>query len=119
MKKYRGLGFVLAAFFMAVGSVITSSAFSILFTLSMVIFLGQTVLQTTALKRILFFVQSIVLLVGFALQGYLVWEYAVAGFIGGALGAYIGTRYAIKKGENFARYALMGMSVVGVIALVG
>lgn len=47
------------------------------------------------------------------------WEYAVAGFIGGALGAYIGTRYAIKKGENFARYALMGMSVVGVIALVG
>lgn len=118
LKKYKGIGLVLAALFMAIGSVIISGAFSILFTLTLVAFYGMSVLQTTAMKRLLFFVQSVVLLVGFALQGYLVWQYAIAGFLGGTLGAYIGTKYSVKKGETFAKYALATMSLLGAIALI-
>ena len=69
------------------------------------------------MKRLLFSVQSVVLLAGFALQGFLIWQYAVAGFLGGVLGAHIGTRYALKKGEVFAKYALATMSLVGAIVL--
>jgi len=102
---------------MAVGSIIISSAFSILFTLTLVAFFGMSVMQTTAMKRLLFFVQAVVLLVGFAAQGYLVWQYALAGFLGGIFGAYIGTKYALKKGEAFAKYALAVMSLLGALAL--
>ena len=117
LRKYRGIGLTLAALLMAIGSVITSSAFSILFTLTLVSFFGMSVLQTTAMKRLLFFVQSVVLLVGFTLQGFLIWQYALAGFIGGILGAHIGTKYAVKKGEVFAKYALAAMSLAGAVAL--
>ena len=117
LGKHRTIGFVLAAVFMTIGSIIISSAFSMLFTLTLIAFYGMSVMQTTAMKRLLFSVQSVVLLAGFALQGFLIWQYAVAGFLGGVLGAHIGTRYALKKGEVFAKYALATMSLVGAIVL--
>lgn len=115
--KHKGIGLILASLLMIVGSVIISGAFSILFTLTLVAFYGMSVMQTTAMKRLLFFVQSVVLLVGFALQGYFIWRHGLAGFCGGILGAYIGTKYAVKKGESFARYALATMSLFGAVAL--
>lgn len=117
LKKYKTVGLFLASLLMIIGSVIISGAFSILFTLTLVAFFGMSVLQTTAMKRLLFFVQSVVLLVGFALQGYFIWQHSIAGFCGGILGAYIGTKYAVKKGESFAKYALASMSLIGAVAL--
>lgn len=117
LKKYKIVGLFLASLLMIVGSVIISGAFSILFTLTLVAFFGMSVLQTTAMKRLLFFVQSIVLLVGFAFQGYFIWQYGLAGFCGGILGAYIGTRFAVNMGERFAKYALAAMSIIGAMAL--
>lgn len=117
LKKHRATGLILASLLMAVGSIIISGAFSILFTLTLVAFYGMTVMQTTALKRILFFVQSVVLLIGFAVQGFLIPQHAIAGFLGGILGAYIGTKFAVKKGESFAKYALATMSFLGAIVL--
>ena len=117
LERYRGVGVFLAALLMAVGSVIISGAFSILFTLTLVAFFSMSVLQTTAMKRLLFFVQSVVLLIGFTIQGFLLWQPALAGFLGGILGAYIGTKYAVKKGEAFAKYALATMSLLGSIVL--
>ncbi|AGL61838.1 membrane protein of unknown function [Candidatus Saccharimonas aalborgensis] len=117
LKKYKKLGLALAAGLMVIGSIIISGAFSILFTLVLVVFFGMSVLQTTAMKRLLFFLQSVVLLIGFAVQGYLLLQYAAVAFFGGILGAHIGTKYAVKKGENFAKYALAVMALVGAIAL--
>lgn len=117
LKKYKRVGLILAALLMAVGSVIISGAFSILFTLVLVAFFGLSVLQTTAMKRLLFFVQSVVLLVGFTLQGYLSLPYALAAFFGGTVGAYIGTKYALKKGETFAKYALAAIALLGAVVL--
>lgn len=117
LKKYKTTGLVLASLLMAIGSIIISGAFSILFTLTLVAFYGMTVLQTTALKRILFFVQSAVLLLGFTLQGFLIIQHALAGFVGGILGAYIGTKFAVRKGESFAKYALATMSLLGALVL--
>ena len=80
-------------------------------------FFNMSVLQMTALRRLVGVVQSVVLFVAFTVQGYLIWQHALAGFIGGSIGSYIGTKYAIKKGETFAKYALAIMSLVGAVAL--
>ena len=117
LSNYRGVGLALAVILLTAGSIITSSAFSILFSLTLMTFYGLSVLQTTAFKRLLYLVQSVVLLVGFTVQGYLLWQHAVAGFLGGSLGAYIGTKFAVKKGESFAKYALASMSLLGALAL--
>jgi uncharacterized membrane protein YfcA len=62
-------------------------------------------------------VQAIVLLIVFVLQGYFIWQQALAGFIGGSIGSYVGTKYTVKRGEIFAKYALAVMSLVGAVAL--
>lgn len=117
LSRYSGWGLGLAASLLVVGSIIMSSAFSILFALTLVAFFNMSVLQMTALRRLVGVVQSVVLFVALAAQGYFVWQHAIAGFIGGSVGSYIGTRYAVKNGESFARYALAMMSSVGAIAL--
>lgn len=116
-NKYGRLGLALAILLLVIGSIITSSAFSILFALTLMAFFNMSVLQMTALRRSVGAVQSIVLFVAFAVQGFFIWQHAIAGFIGGSIGSYIGTKYAIKKGETFAKYALAIMSALGAIAL--
>ncbi|HRQ86520.1 MAG TPA: sulfite exporter TauE/SafE family protein [Candidatus Saccharibacteria bacterium] len=118
LRKHSKPGLVLAMFLLTIGSIITSSAFSILFALSLMAFFNMTVLQMTALRRLVGIVQSVVLFIAFTLQGFLIWQHALAGFIGGSIGSYIGTRYAVKKGEVFAKYALVIMSFAGAVALV-
>lgn len=117
LSKHSGLGLALAILLLVIGSIITSSAFSILFALTLMTFLNMSVLQMTALRRLIGVVQSIVLFIAFAAQGYFIWQHGIAGFIGGSIGSYIGTKYAVKKGESFAKYALAIMSLVGAIAL--
>lgn len=117
LSRYKGLGLGLAIILLIIGSIITSSAFSILFALTLMAFFNMSVLQMTALRRLVGVVQSIVLFVAFAVQGFFIWQHAIAGFIGGSIGSYIGTKYAVKKGESFAKYALAIMSLIGAIAL--
>ena len=117
LMRYKGLGLGLAIGLLIIGSIITSSAFSILFALTLMAFFNMSVLQMTALRRLVGVVQSIVLFIAFAVQGYFIWQHAIAGFIGGSIGSYIGTKYAVKRGESFAKYALAIMSLIGAIAL--
>lgn len=117
LSKYGNIGLLLAIVLLVIGSIITSSAFSILFALTLMAFFNMSVLQMTALRRLVGVVQSVVLFVAFTVQGYLIWQHALAGFIGGSIGSYIGTKYAIKKGETFAKYALAIMSLIGAVAL--
>ena len=118
LSKYKNTGLSLAIILLVIGSVITSSAFSILFALTLMVFFNMSVLQMTALRRLVNVVQSVVLFVAFAVQGYFIWQHGVAGFIGGSIGSYLGTKYAIKKGESFAKYALAIMSLIGAVALI-
>jgi uncharacterized membrane protein YfcA len=117
LSKHGNIGLLLATALLIIGSIVTSSAFSILFALTLMTFFNMSVLQMTALRRLVGVVQSVVLFVAFTVQGYLIWQHALAGFIGGSIGSYIGTKYAIKKGETFAKYALAIMSLVGAVAL--
>jgi uncharacterized membrane protein YfcA len=117
LSRYRALGLVLAILLLIIGSIITSSALSILFALVLMSFFDMSVLQITALRRLVGVTQSIVMFVAFTAQGYFIWQHAIAGLVGGSLGSYIGTKYAVKKGELFAKYALAIMSLIGAVAL--
>lgn len=112
LSKYRKFGLALAIILLIIGSIITSSAFSILFALTLMAFFNMSVLQMTALRRLVGVVQSVILFIAFAVQGYFIWQHAIAGFIGGSIGSYIGTKYAVKKGEVFAKYALAIISLI-------
>lgn len=115
--RHHRIGGACAAGLAIVGSIMPSSAFSLLFTIVLIRFFSLSVLEATSLRRVTGIVQSVVLCVGFAAQDHVVWQHAAVGLLGGGIGSYIGTRYAIKKGEQFATYTLAGVSLVGGVAL--
>ena len=98
-------------------SVITSSIFSILITLGLVQIFNLTVIESTAMRRLIGAVQSVIIFTILAWQGNFLVFHAIAGIVGGTIGSYMGTRFAIKKGEGFAKYALAVGAFVGAVAL--
>lgn len=117
LPQSRRLGMILGGVVLFIGSIVVTSAFSILFTVALTSLLGLSVLQATALRRQLGIGQSVVMFTGLTLQGSLLWQHAAMALIGGVIGSYIGTKYAIKKGELFAKWSLAIASVIGAIAL--
>lgn len=113
----RKLGIALIGLLLFVSSVITSSAFSILIAVCISAFFDMSILQTTALRRMIGIVQSVLIFIVLVLHGNFVWPHAVIGLLGGSLGSYLGTRFAIKRGETFAKYALAAGALAGAIAL--
>lgn len=117
MANKPTVGFLLASALLLIGSVINGSAISILFTLTVMSFFNMPIMQTTALRRYVGIWQSIALFVVLAAQGFFVWQHAVMALTGSSIGSYIGTKYAVKKGEIFAKYALALVGVISGIAL--
>ncbi len=116
-RRYRTVGLVMLALLIFISSIIMSSAFSILITLVMMNFLSLNVLQVTALRRMIGLLQSLILFILFALQGFFIWHIAIVAFTGGSLGSYIGTKVALKRGERFAKWALAVGAFAGAMIL--
>ncbi len=115
--KHRNIGIILLALLLVVGSIVMSSAFSILIALVMMSFLDLSVLKMTALRRLVTLSQSITLFIFLTLQGFFIWQHALAGLIGGSIGSYIGTKFAISRGEEFAKWTLAVGALLGAVAL--
>lgn len=116
-SKHRNFGIGLMILLLIISSIITNSAFSILIALTLISFFKLSVLQMTALRRLIITNQSIVLFVVLAAQGFFMWQHALAGIIGGSFGSYVGTRFAISKGETFARWALATSAAISSLVL--
>ena len=116
-KQNETIGIVLLGALLLASSFITSSAFSIFIAIVLAQVFKLSILQSTALRRIIGIVQSAVIFGVLAWLGNFLWPHAIAGILGGALGSYIGTKLAIKKGEKFAKYALAVGAVTSSIAL--
>lgn len=116
-KRYRNIGIAILILLLLVSSIITSSAFSILIAIGLSQLFNLSILQSTALRRLIGLVQSGVIFTILAPQGNLLVFHAIAAIIGGSIGSYLGTRLAIKKGESFAKYALAVGALIGAIAL--
>lgn len=81
----------------------------------MIIFFGLTALEANVMKRKSSIVLNLVVVLSLLGSGLINFKLGLFGMAGGLLGGYIGSRTALKKGESFARYALiLFMSVSGV-----
>ncbi len=116
-KRHRNIGIGVLVLLLLVSSIIASSAFSILITIGLSQLFDLSIFQSTALRRLIGLVQSSVIFAILASQGNFLLFHAVVAIIGGCIGSYLGTRFAIKKGENFAKYALAVGALIGAVAL--
>lgn len=116
-RRNKILGMGLLGVLLLASSFITSSAFSIFIAIVLSQVFRLSVLQSTALRRIIGLIQSAVIFGILLSLGNFLWPHAVAGIIGGSLGSYIGTKLAIKKGEKFAKYALTFGAIISSLAL--
>ncbi len=115
--QHRNIGIGLMILLLIVSSVIMSSAFSLLIAIVLIGFFDLSTLQTTALRRLVTLSQSAVLFAVLTVQGFFIWQHSLAGIIGGSIGSYIGTKFAISNGETFAKWALAIGALIGAVAL--
>lgn len=117
-RRSKVLGLTLLTVLLLASSFIASSAFSIFIAVVLAQSFGFTIMQSTALRRLIGLAQSAVIFGILVTLGNFVWPHAIAGIIGGSLGSYIGTKLAIKKGEKFAKYALaIGAGISSLVLL--
>ena len=72
---------------------------------------GYTILQRKAVSRIPILLSSIGSVVVFAVSGFINYGYATAMFLGMIIGGYIGTAFAIKKGDAWLK-PLLGIIIL-------
>jgi uncharacterized membrane protein YfcA len=116
-KQNQAIGIALLGILLLASSFITSSAFSIFIAIVLSQVFSLSVLQSTALRRLIGIVQSAVIFGILVCLGNFLWPHALAGIIGGSIGSYIGTKLAIKRGEKFAKYALAIGATISSLAL--
>lgn len=116
-KHGHVFGWLILAVTLLASSFITSSAFSIVVAVVLLQTFGLTVLESTVIRRMIGIIQSAVIFIILATLGNFLWQHALAGIIGGVMGSYIGTKFAIKRGEKFAKYALAAGATIGVVAM--
>jgi uncharacterized membrane protein YfcA len=61
---------------------------------------------------------DLIMIAGLAGSGLINFNYGFIALAGCLLGGFIGSRFAIKKGEKFARYALMALMLTSGIWLI-
>lgn len=116
-KRDKAVGIVIMGSLLLASSFITSSAFSILIAITLTRQLNLTILQGTAMRRLMGIIQSVVIFIVLASFGNFIWQHAVAGILGGIVGSNFGTKFAIKRGEKFAKYALCAGAIVSLAFL--
>lgn len=116
-KHSQTIGFILLALLLLASSFITSSLFSILIAIVLSQLFDMSIMQGTVVRRMIGIVQSAVIFAVLFWLGNFVWQHALAGILGGIIGSYFGTRFAIKRGENFAKYTLAGGAALSAILL--
>ena len=116
-RRNQIIGFVLLALLLLASSFITSSLFSILIAIVLSQLFDMSILQGTVIRRLIGIIQSLVIFGILFSLGNFVWQHAIAGILGGIIGSYFGTHFAIKRGENFAKYMLTGGAALSAILL--
>lgn len=110
-------GIVIVALPLIAACIIPGSAFYVLVSIALSTVFTMSILQTMVIKRFIGIVQTSVLFVLLAAQGFFTVSYGIAALAGGIIGSYIGTKFAIRKGERFAKYALAAVGFVSATLL--
>ncbi|HVO86440.1 MAG TPA: sulfite exporter TauE/SafE family protein [Candidatus Binatia bacterium] len=70
-------------------------------------FFGLSALQANAMRRVVTLaLNTFIVIALIATTHFIIYKFALTGMVGSFLGGYLGSRIAIQKGEQFAKYAL-------------
>jgi uncharacterized membrane protein YfcA len=95
-----------------------SSGIGSLENVILILFFGLNALQASLMKRQFSVVMDLIMIAGLLSSGLINFWYGTIALIGCLLGGFVGSRFAIKEGENFARYALIILMLVSGIWLI-
>ncbi len=129
LKKARGLkstkvnqiskvlGAISLAFILFLQGILSGGIGSLVSAI-FIVFFGTTALEANILKRKASLVLNVVIVVSLLGSGLINYKFGFFGMAGGLLGGYVGSRIAIKNGDEFAKYALLVFMVVSGVWLV-
>lgn len=97
---------------------ILSGGIGSLVSVIFIIFFGLTSLEANALKRKASLILNTAVVVSLLTSGLINFKYGLSGMLGGLLGGYAGSKTALKKGDEFAKYALIIFMVISGVWLI-
>lgn len=80
-------------------------------------FFGMTFLESAGVRKIIFIVPLLASTVIYSLNGIVFWNYALVLLIAQSIGAYVGSEYALKKGDGWVRWLFVIVIVVSLVKL--
>lgn len=82
------------------------------FVLVFVIIKGVSIMESTAVTKLLNFASNFAAFIIFAVQGYVIWELGLIMAVAQITGANLGSRFAITNGEKVVRPVLVIVSIL-------
>lgn len=82
------------------------------FVLAFVIIKGVSIMESTAITKLLNFASNFAAFIIFSIQGYVLWELGLIMAVAQIGGANIGSRFAISNGEKVVRPVLVVVSIL-------
>jgi hypothetical protein len=82
------------------------------FVLAFVIIKGISIMESTAITKLLNFASNFAAFIIFAIQGYVIWELGLIMALAQIAGANLGSRFAISNGEKVVRPVLVVVSIL-------
>ena len=82
------------------------------FVLAFVIIKGSSIMEATAITKLLNFASNFAAFIIFALKGYVIWELGLIMAVAQIGGANLGSRFAITNGEKVVRPVLVIVSIL-------
>lgn len=111
-RKRRGVGYVLYSFVLFLQAVFGSGAGS-LANFILILLFGTTKLETNATKRAVTAFLVPITFVGLLLTGYVSLIHGIPLLIASFIGTHIGSKIALKQGEEFVTYAMFIVALAG------
>ena len=82
------------------------------FVLTFLILKQRNLMQATAATKLLNFSSNLASFIVFSYKGYVIWQLGLIMAIAQILGAYIGSKLAIKNGDKFVRPIIVLISII-------
>lgn len=111
------LGTILLSFVLLLQGILSGGIGSLV-SVIFILFFGSTALESNMLKRKTSLVLNLVVVISLLNSGLINYTYGLFGVAGGALGGYVGSHVAIKKGDSFAKYALLVFMLISGVYLI-